>query len=236
LYIVIKMFKKGNKYGRSETPITAIQQQQIEQMISLGYGYLKISKVVGISPTKIKSLGYKTNNKKDKRKRITKDSCVNPSEIDSYVDMSDITFRSLIDANKHKRVLKFAYGYSIKMAILTNGNKVVIQLSKVKTTGESKELWSNILTKALSENYKNIAIDTNAKYTDTHLNLYHLVKDSNHPYNQVVESKIGNLKRAIYRNIAKIRLMDIDEAIEFIYKLAKIQYENKLPIEIIITQ
>jgi len=230
------MFKKGNSEGRKVTTITTIQQQQIEQLISLGYGYLKISKVVGISPTKIKSLGYRTTNHKDTLKRIKKDSCVNPSEIDAYVDMSDITFRSLIDANKHKRVLKFANGCSIKMAILTNGKKVIIQLTKVNSTGEAKELWNNILTKALSEKYKNIAIDTNAKYKDTHLNLYHLVKDSNHPYNQIVESKIGNLKKAIYRNIDKIRLMDIDTAIEFIYKLAKIQYENKLPIEIIITQ
>jgi len=227
-------FKKGNKYGRKTTVITAIQQSIIEESLKLNLGYSKISKLSKISVTKIKAMGYKTKLSKDKLKRIKKDSKINPSKVDAIIDLSDITFKSLCDSNKSQRVLVFNNKYKIKLAILSNGINVNIKLYKcLKNCGEKKLFFGDMLLKALSKGYKNIGIDTNAKFTDTHLNIFHLVKDYKHPYNQKVESKIGNLKRRIYANIDYIKTLDIDKAIEFIYQLAEIQFSNKLRIKIL---
>ena len=226
------MFRKGNNYGIKKTAISAIQQSQIEKLIALGFGYSKISKCVGVSATKIKSLGYVTLNQPYQLKRIKKNSKVNPSYVDSIIDLSDITEKSLLEANKNARVLKFG-NRKIKLAIMASRSRVDIKLyNVVSNCGERKEFFADMLLKALELGYKKIGIDTNAKFGDSPLSMFHLVKDYSHPYNQIVESKIGNLKTRIYGNIEKLKQMSINEAIEFIYELASIQFENKVKIEV----
>lgn len=167
-------------------------------------------------------MGIKSQLNPSKLKRLKKDSTLNPSEVYAYCDLSDITSKSLCDANKTKRILWFKDGYMLKLAVLATSDKVIIQLFKTKSRGELKQYWQSILKEAISLNLKTVAIDTNCKFTDTPIKLVHLVKDSKHPYNQIVESKIGHLKKLIYNNISNIKLMTSEEAIAEIKYLASL--------------
>lgn len=214
------VFKKGNTYGIANTKtLTDLQIALVNELLSHNEGLQSIAKTVGTSTTKLYAIGIKAQNRKNRRLRAKKNSLVNPSNIKWYADLSDITFKSIRVANKNARVLKWG-NQSIKLAILASKDKAYIQLTKVTSRGETKQLWANLLKIALENGYNDIAIDTNCKFKDTHLNLVHLVKDSKHPYNNIVEAKIGNLKTKIYNNIKRIKKMSIDEAITEIEYLA----------------
>jgi len=219
-----KGFKKGNQYGKcNKTTLSDTTLARVNYLIDSGCGYHRIRTKVHVSRDKLNSIGIITHRHKKLRIRDKKCSIENP-KVFAYCDLSDITHTSLRIANKRARVLMWG-NLSIKLAILTDGSATHIQLTKVASRGERKELWSNILLKAVGI-WKDIAVDTNCKFTDTPLNLFHLQKDSTHPYNQVVESQIGNLKDLIYANIEQIKHMDIDTAINRIKELADIQFNN----------
>lgn len=214
-------FKKNNKLGcANKKLVTEAQLAQINDYLQNKWGFNHIAKKVGISSTKLYSLGYKPTNATNQLKHIAKNSLVNPNleTIEAFCDLSDITTKSLFDANKHPRLLYFG-DYTIKLAILATKNSAIIQLYKTKTRGELKVYWQNILQYAIGK-YNLVAVDTNCKFTDSPIKLVHLVKDSKHPYNNIVEGKIGNLKSKIYANIDKIKLMEIDTAMQYIQQLA----------------
>lgn len=229
------MFSKTNqpKHNLAKTQLSIIQIAKIKKCISLSCGYRTISAISGISVYSIKKAGFKTSNKPSKLLRAKKCSLVNPSvnNIDGYVDLSDITTMSLRVANKRPRILKWN-NQSIKMSILALRSETIVQLTKVNTRGETKALWSNIMLEAIGRNAKLLAIDTNCKFKDSPITLVHLVKDPKHPYNQVVEAKIGNIKTRIYNNIQTIKQLDIDSAIAYIKELIEVQLNKTVKIEI----
>jgi hypothetical protein len=223
-------FQQHNTYGKSNRRnLTDTERQKIDTALSMHSGFNSIAKNLGISNTKLLSEGYTPTNKRNVRLREKKNSLVNPNleEINQYLDCSVVTFMSNRKANKRSRILWFN-GECIIMCFLATRTEYKVKFFKATSSGEKKEYWRNTLLEFASSVKGKIAIDTNCKFSDSHYQLVHLVKDSSHPYNQIVEAKIGNLKTLIYNNIEYIKTLDIDSAIAYITKLYKWQSEGIL--------
>ena len=233
--------------ARPKTNITEEEKNTILQLHKEKYGYLGISLRVGYSTTKIraifKELGLKTDNKPDVLKHEKCDSSKN-IPTDSRIDMSDFTYKSLSDANKHSRILEFEKRVKLMtvrgekkllevpmtikiVAIIDNARNIKLIFTKVVGRGETKELWNNAVMEAYKLGHRVIACDTNTKF-DCPIKIVHYQKDQEHPHNSDVEGVFGQFKKRIYANMDKVNNMDIDETIEYSKYIAQLQFGKKL--------
>jgi hypothetical protein len=226
------VFAKGNTLGRVKRPLKEDERVIVEYCLSKLYGLKRMSRMlrkkfpnrtIKYSETYLKGQRIKTTNTKDTLKRIKKDSRYNPDKIDAYIDMTLITTRSLIDANKHSRTLKIDGQYII-MGILTDGNTTYMKLWNNTKRGELKEYFTQLLKHTLKENWEVIGIDTNAKFDNEVKTIVHPIKDNKHPYNRIVEGKIGELKKQIHKEI-KAGIFPIDNIEEAKKRIRQIKEE-----------
>lgn len=233
----------SNREGRKATPISSeLKELILNDIKNYNVGYDVLYNKYGISQTKLNYNNIFTNrlpvnylnslkvSKKADKKYEFKE-LRNKKVL--WVDQSDLSDKSLEIANKHTRTIRIN-GLLFKLAIATTGLKSVLIVNEQESSGELKDLWSEIILKAIKNglDFDLIALDSQAKFNDSPKPIIRIIKNNLHPYNSLVEGKIRQLKKLFYglfeansKNISQFRgievpqLKNVNQVKDLLYKL-----------------
>jgi len=159
---------------------------------------------------------------KDKLK-LRKHRVINANLKETHVaDFGKLAFKSLFDANKHKRTINTENKQNITIGILKNlDTKKVVWI--LTTQNENSDLLEYLILTAIQqkEKIKVLLIDNNQftkKVRKHNIKPKIITKSIEKPYNSYAEQEISRIQKAIQRNYEKIKELSQQTNIETVIK------------------
>jgi len=231
------------KRAYNSAPISPDKMDVIQAHFTVAkMGYMRVSKLFNLTESKLKGAGLKSvNNPVTKKVWVIEDNelkshiisltkkrakQLNRAECDDnltfQVDASDLTYRSIRDANKSVRTIKFIDGiiklYALMVKGVFNNIKFVPEYG-VKRAGEKSIHFDALISQhidTIKENAQGEIIgyaDTNAKFENAEaegITIIHPKKTVKKPHLEV-ETVFGDFKDLLHKHEALLTVLDEDK-------------------------